>query len=238
VDEAGSTNADLIADNTAPDRSLLAAEDQLAGRGRLDRSWVTPPRAGLTFSVLLRPSAPITTWGWLPLLAGVALQESVASVTGLGAVLKWPNDLLAGPRELKLAGILAQTSGVGVVVGIGLNVSTTAAELPVDTATSLLLCGTGDIDRTALLAAVAARIDQRAAQWEDVGGDAEACGLAEAYRGLCTTIGRDVVVTTLDGKALQGRADGVDPDGRLQVAIDGVVHSVGAGDVEHVRPHS
>jgi BirA family biotin operon repressor/biotin-[acetyl-CoA-carboxylase] ligase len=236
VEEVGSTNAELIADTAAPDRSLLAAEDQVAGRGRLDRSWFTPPRAGLTFSVLLRPAVPITTWGWLPLLAGVALQEAVAALTGLEAVVKWPNDLLAGAEEFKLAGILAQTSGESVVIGVGLNVSTSAEELPVDTATSLLLCGVNQLDRTVLLAAIAARMDQRVAQWEDVGGDAEACGLAETYRQGCATIGRDVVVTTLDGGALRGRASGVDADGRLQVVVKGVTHSVGAGDVEHVRP--
>ena len=71
--------------------------------------------------------------------------------------LKWPNDLLHGPSERKLAGILAQTTGTAVVLGIGLNVSTTEAELPVTTASSLVLCGASDPDRTALLAAILTR---------------------------------------------------------------------------------
>ena len=236
VDSTESTNSDLMHDTDAPDRTVRVAEHQVSGRGRLDRSWESPARAGLTFSVLLRPSAPIPTWGWLPLLAGVAVHDAVRRVTDLDVALKWPNDLLARNSEQKLAGILAQTSGEAVVVGIGLNVSTTRDELPVPTATSLELCGAAEVDRTALLAAILVRIDARAAQWTDVGGDAEACGLATAYRAACATLGRDVTVTTTAGTAVTGRARGIDSDGRLQVDVGGRVEVVGAGDVEHLRP--
>src|SRR5436305_1407383 len=110
VAETASTNADLLADPAAPDRSALAAEHQLAGRGRFDRSWTSPARAGLTFSALLRPAVPIQHWGWLPLLTGVALHEAVVETCGVAAGLKWPNDLLATADGGKLAGVLAQTS--------------------------------------------------------------------------------------------------------------------------------
>jgi BirA family biotin operon repressor/biotin-[acetyl-CoA-carboxylase] ligase len=236
VDAVESTNTQLLHDATAPDRSLLVAEHQTAGRGRLDRGWVSPPRAGLTFSVVLRPEPPIPTWGWLPLLTGVALHDAVAEVTGLDIGLKWPNDLLSGPSEEKVAGILAQTSGEAVVVGIGLNVSATRDELPVETATSLALCGAADVDRTDLLIAVLTQLDARAAQWTDFGGDAEACGLAAAYRAACVTQGREVAVTTTTGRAVTGQARGIDVDGRLQVDIGGRVEPIGAGDVEHLRP--
>ena len=236
VDEAESTNATLLHDESAPDRSVLVAEHQVSGRGRLDRTWVSPPRAGLTFSVVLRPEPPIPSWGWLPLLAGVALHDAVVAETGLEAVLKWPNDLLCGPSESKLAGILAQTSGAAVVIGIGLNVSTTSEELPVETATSLALCGAGDVDRTRLLTAILERLDARAAQWSDVDGDAEACGLAAAYRAACATLGREVAVTTTAGTTVRGQARGIDGDGRLQVDVGGRVEAIGAGDVEHLRP--
>jgi BirA family biotin operon repressor/biotin-[acetyl-CoA-carboxylase] ligase len=236
IAETDSTNADLMADEAAPDRTVLAAEHQLAGRGRLDRSWESPAGAGLTFSVLLRPTAPIPTWGWLPLLVGVALHEAVETVTGLQPTLKWPNDLLCGPDEEKVAGILAQTSGAAVVVGIGLNVSTTRDELPAPTATSLALCGAQGTDRTQLLAEVLTRIDARAAQWSDVDGDAEACGLAAAYRESCATLGREVAVTTTAAAIVRGHARGIDSDGRLQVDVGGRVEVIGAGDVEHLRP--
>lgn len=236
VAETGSTNADLMRDTAAPDRSVLVAEHQASGRGRLDRSWESPARAGLTFSIVLRPTVPIPTWGWLPLLTGVALHDAVRSVTGLDLALKWPNDLLCGPSEAKLAGILAQTSGEAVVVGIGLNVTTTREELPVPTATSLELCGATDVDRTELLAAILTALDARAAQWTDVGGDAEACGLAADYRVACATLGRQVSVTTTSGVAVTGTARAIDSDGRLQVDTGDRVEVIGAGDVHHLRP--
>jgi BirA family biotin operon repressor/biotin-[acetyl-CoA-carboxylase] ligase len=236
VDETESTNAVLLADTTAPDRSVLVAEHQVHGRGRLDRTWTSPARAGLTFSVALRPATPVATWGWLSLLTGVALHEALTERTGLDLTLKWPNDLLDGPSQGKVAGILAQTNGEAVVVGIGLNVSTARDELPVETATSLALCGATALDRTELLTAILRRLDERISQWTSAGGDAEACGLRAAYVAACGTLGRAVAVTTTAGTAITGQAIGIDRDGRLQVEQDGVVATVGAGDVEHLHP--
>jgi BirA family biotin operon repressor/biotin-[acetyl-CoA-carboxylase] ligase len=235
VVETDSTNSDLLEDPNVPDRSVLVAENQIGGRGRLDRTWVSPPRAGLTMSVLLRPSVPVVRWGWLPLLAGVALCEAVIADTGVAASLKWPNDLLA-PSGGKLAGLLAQTSDGAVVIGIGLNVSTTAAELPVDTATSLLLAGAAGVDRAALLVAILTNLDARVAQWADTDGDPAACGLAAAYRELSSTIGTTVRVHAGAGRSLTGRALDVDELGRLLVQTDGGTEAVSAGDVEQLRP--
>ncbi|MDT4908353.1 MAG: BirA family transcriptional regulator [Pseudonocardiales bacterium] len=241
VAETASTNTDLLADTSAPDRCVLVTEHQAAGRGRLDRSWVSPPGAGLTFSVLLRPPVTLLRWGWLPLLAGVALYEAVSAVEGVQVALKWPNDLLAGSdadqaASGKVAGILAQTSGEAVVIGIGLNVHTHRADLPVESATSLALCGAPALDRGELLAAILTRLDARYAQWVDVDGDAEACGLAAAYREACSTVGQVVTVTETDGKVVRGTAIGIDSSGRLQVDVGGTTQVIGAGDVEHVRP--
>ncbi|MDT4930432.1 MAG: BirA family transcriptional regulator [Pseudonocardiales bacterium] len=250
VDETASTNADLLAASSdssasaasaasaasvAPDRSVLVAEHQTSGRGRFDRVWNSPPRAGLTFSVLLRPDVPLLLWGWLPLLAGVALAEAVRDTAGVETSLKWPNDLLAGPDGRKAAGILVQTCGDAVVVGIGLNVSTTTDELPVETATSLALQRATTLDRTDLLAAILTRIDARVAQWTDCGGDAAACGLAAAYRDLCGTIGAAVRVTVADSKTVEGQAVDVDAGGRLVVRTPTGKQTIGAGDVEHLR---
>ncbi|MEO6884970.1 MAG: biotin--[acetyl-CoA-carboxylase] ligase [Jatrophihabitantaceae bacterium] len=236
VEQTESTNADLVADSVAPDRSVLVAEDQRTGRGRLDRRWSSPPRAGLTFSVLLRPSVPLAAWGWLPLLTGVALRAGVSATTGLEPSLKWPNDLLIGAAEAKVAGILAQTSGDGVVIGIGLNVTTTAEELPAGVnATSLALAGAGSLDRTVLLIAILQRLDAQVAQWEDVGGDAEACGLAAAYRAACSSITREVIVTVTDGASITGRVLDVDSTGRLRLGTSDGERTVGAGDVQHLR---
>jgi BirA family biotin operon repressor/biotin-[acetyl-CoA-carboxylase] ligase len=236
VAETGSTNADLVADTTAPDRSVLVAERQTAGRGRLDRTWTAPAGASLTFSVLVRPAPPMSTWGWVPLLTGVALHEAVVDVAGVSAGLKWPNDLLAGPERHKAAGILAQSSGAAVVVGIGLNVATSADELPVPTATSLALCGARELDHTVLLIAILSRLDARLTEWTDAGGDARACGLATAYEAACLTLGQRVSVATTAGETLAGTATGIDATGRLLVETDGGTLPIGAGDVQHLRP--
>src|SRR5579875_3211553 len=133
----GSTNADLLARAAAgaPEGVVLAAEEQTAGRGRRGRAWVSPPRAALTFSLLVRPAAvPPARRGWLPLLAGVAAAEAVRTAAGAEAWLKWPNDLLAaaagGAPRGKLGGILAEAVGGAVVIGIGINVSAEPGELP------------------------------------------------------------------------------------------------------------
>jgi len=236
VDATESTNADLIdAAPTRPAGTVLVAEYQRTGRGRLDRRWASPPRAGLTFSVLLRPSASASLWGWLPLLTGVAVRDAVAELTGLDAALKWPNDVLLGAARRKAAGILAQVVGDAAVVGVGLNVTTTADELPVDTATSLAIEGGAAPDRTELLVAILAELGARYMRWDAAGGDAEVRGLAGDYRDGCATIGRDVVVSGTDGDSYEGRATGVDADGRLVLTSDGRQRLVAAGDVRHLR---
>jgi BirA family biotin operon repressor/biotin-[acetyl-CoA-carboxylase] ligase len=243
VGTTGSTNADLAARaaDGAPEGTVLVAEEQRAGRGRMGRRWVSPPRSSIMVSVLLRPArVPPSQRGWLPLLAGVATATAVRATTAVPAGLKWPNDLLVGER--KLAGILAEQSGEAIVVGLGLNVSTTEAELP-DTgagaapATSLRLEGATGLDRTALLAAVLEEFARRYQAWSrtEPPGDPEASGLRAAYRELSTTIGRDVRVERPAGQLTTGRATGVDAAGRLIVAGPAGTEAVSAGDVRHLR---
>lgn len=239
--QTGSTNADVAeAARTGESEGLVVvAEQQLAGRGRRDRTWVSPPRAGLTLSVLLRPgpSVPQRQWGWLSLLAGVALKQTVERRTELPAQLKWPNDLLIG--EAKAAGILAEMVDDAVIVGIGLNVTTRADELPPPTglpATSLRMAGADVTDREPLLRDLLRGLASWYAGWREADGDAEMCGLLAAYRKGCATIGREVRVQVPGGADLIGTATTVDNDGQLVVrTVDGVVKRVSAGDVLHVR---
>ncbi|WP_144122378.1 biotin--[acetyl-CoA-carboxylase] ligase [Catellatospora sichuanensis] len=239
--ETGSTNADaaVAAREGAAEGLVVTAESQTAGRGRLGRTWVSPPRAGLAVSVLLRPASDVSGWGWLPLLAGVALAEAVRAVTGLEPALKWPNDLLIGGR--KCAGLLAEVPVPGaVVIGIGLNVSLGADELP-DTptglpATSLLLAGAAEADRTALLAALLERLGAHYDVWQAAGGDPDKSGLRDAYLRMCATLGRQVSVILPGGAtAMTGAAVTVDSDGRLVVRTATGDHPVAAGDVVHLR---
>ncbi|MEU1950182.1 biotin--[acetyl-CoA-carboxylase] ligase, partial [Streptomyces sp. NPDC020125] len=146
VQATGSTNTDLVtrARAGAPEGAVLVAEEQTAGRGRLDRAWTAPARSGLFFSILLQPAdagVPTERWGWLPLLAGVASAGALSRTAGVDTALKWPNDLLVtvAGEERKFGGILAERAGDAVVIGMGLNVSLRADELPVPTAGSLAL---------------------------------------------------------------------------------------------------
>jgi BirA family biotin operon repressor/biotin-[acetyl-CoA-carboxylase] ligase len=209
------------------------AEYQASGRGRLDRVWTSPPRAGLTVSFLLRPDVPAARRGWLPLLTGVALAEAVGEVTGVRASLKWPNDLLAGDGR-KLAGILAESTGTAVVVGVGLNVSTSAAELP-DTGTSLGVVTGGPVDRGPVLLGFLRAVERRYRRWVDALGDPVASGLAQDYLAWSSTVGTTVAVTLPDGSTLEGVAEAVDWDGRLVVTTPAGRVELASGDVRHVR---
>jgi BirA family biotin operon repressor/biotin-[acetyl-CoA-carboxylase] ligase len=223
LERAGSTNSVVVHRAAAgePAGLVVVAERQLKGRGRLDRTWVSPARAGLTFSVLLRPALPTAEWGWLPLLTGVAVARALCAQAKVDATLKWPNDVLVGAR--KVAGILAETVAPGaLVVGIGVNVTTTRAELPHDGTTSLRIEEAATTDRDTLLRAVLRELSTVLA---DV--DAGRAG----YRELCSTIGQAVRVELPSG-AVEGPAERIDDDGRLVVA--GTAY--GAGDVVHLRP--
>ena len=243
VPSTGSTNSDLVAlagAGKAAEGSVLIAEEQTSGRGRLDRQWTAPARSGLFFSVLLQPSeVPVARWGWLPLLTGVAVASGLSRSAGVDTALKWPNDLLVsiGGEERKAGGILAERAGEdAVVVGIGLNVSLRAAELPVPTAGSLALAGAVSLDRETLLRAVLRSIEQWYGDWRAAGGDPAASRLQEAYAAGCATLGRTVRVELPGERELLGEAVALDGDGRLVVATDaGKREPVAAGDIVHLR---
>lgn len=238
-DVTGSTNADVAAAARAgaAEGLVVVAERQDAGRGRIGRQWVSPPRAGLTFSVLLRPAGvPTHRWGWLPLLAGVALATAVTTVAGVETWLKWPNDLLAGAGRRKVAGLLAEVADDAVVVGIGLNVTLAAEDLPRPDATSLALAGATELDRNVLLPPILAALSADYLAWRAAGGDPESAGLLAGYRERCDTLGRQVRVELPAGDPLLGKAVDVDVDGRLVVETATGPTLVAAGDVVHVRP--
>ncbi len=242
VEESPSTNATLAGRARVGEAEglVLVTEHQTAGRGRLDRVWVTPPQAALTFSFLLAPDrVPTERWPWLPLLVGIAVSEAVRAVTGVECELKWPNDVLVG--EKKVAGILVERierpAGAAAVVGIGLNVTTARDELPVPNATSLLLEGAGTTDRSVILREVLRSFEALYGQWVADEGDAKR-GLLDSYVRRCATIGRQVSVDLPTGERVVGEASGVDADGRLAVTTAAGVRVLGAGDVVHVRPVS
>ncbi|MCW4352337.1 biotin--[acetyl-CoA-carboxylase] ligase [Hoyosella sp. YIM 151337] len=243
VDETGSTNADLLSQardaDAAADRAVLLAEQQTAGRGRHQRSWVTRPGSALIMSVLVHPDRVDTArLGWIPLLTGVSVARALRETTGVAADLKWPNDVLVGER--KLAGILAEVAtkpkgGPGVVVGFGINVDLAAADLPVPTATSLAVEGVPGVDRNHLAAAVLKELGLRLDRWVEAGGSETET--AAEYVDACVTLGQLVRVILPSADELVGRAERIDASGCLVVrpVTGGDLISVSAGDVTHVR---
>lgn len=249
VDEIGSTNAELRARAAAgaPDRSVLVAEYQAAGRGRLGRVWTAPPRTQVAVSVLLRPG-PVSPdlFGWLPLATGLAVRDGLRVAAGVDATLKWPNDVLVDGR--KIAGILAEMTTVpgggdfsvrlpAVVVGVGINISLTEDQLPVPHATSLALAG-GSTDRDAVARAVLEALALRHRQWRECergSGSTVSDELMAVYSESCSTIGAEVRVELPGGIVRTGRADRVDREGRLVVVDTDGEFAVAAGDVTHVR---
>jgi BirA family biotin operon repressor/biotin-[acetyl-CoA-carboxylase] ligase len=227
---AASTNA--VAAESPVAGSIVVADHQTAGRGRLDREWVTPAGSALTFSAVVEPGVADRHWPLLPLLAGVAVASGVRRATGTDVALKWPNDVLLNER--KFCGILVERvagpAGPLAVIGIGINVDLTEAELPVPTATSLAIEGV-TVTRGELFGAVLASLtlllDAFASSPQSV---------LAAYRPLCTTIGRTVDVHLPDGSVLTGEARRIDDQGRLVVHGPAGEQPVGAGDVVHVRP--
>lgn len=261
TESTGSTNTDLMQADKVADGTVLLANEQLAGKGRLGRHWVSPAGSQLIFSVLILPDS-LDHLGTLPLAAGLAVTDSVD-----GAVLKWPNDVHIGGK--KLCGILAEAGPVGeafksapktevsraevnktdvnkaevskaevapktqaanppsarVVVGMGINVTLTREELPIEAATSLALEGL-DTDRTELAITVLKNLHRRINQWEQQDPQ-----LMADYRKVCSSIGQEVRLEAPTGD-VTGTVEGVADDGRINVG--GEYYS--AGDVIHLRP--
>ncbi|MFV0406419.1 MAG: biotin--[acetyl-CoA-carboxylase] ligase [Propioniciclava sp.] len=227
----GSTNADLVAraEEGAEAGAVLVAAHQSRGRGRMDRDWEAPPDTSLACSVLVAPEREPADWGWLPLVVGLAVVDGLATSAGLQAGLKWPNDVLVGDR--KICGILCKAvsspSGPMGVLGFGINVSMSAEQLPVATATSVRLAGS-DATATAVVTGVLERLAERYRAW-DAGQD-----VARDYRERCLSLGQEVEVQ-LSEESFVGTAVDIDAHGGLVVEAGGERRTVVAGDVLHLR---
>ncbi|ANS78445.1 Biotin-protein ligase [Serinicoccus hydrothermalis] len=234
-----STNLAALAD-PRPGR-VVVADHQSAGLGRRGRSWTSPPGAALAVSAVL-PPLPADLAGWLPLAAGVAVVDALASSRWpVEARLKWPNDALvpAGPAPGKISGVLTQVAdGGALVVGTGLNVDHDRSRLPVPTATSWRLVRGGSPlppgAREGFLEDYLGRLRELHAAL--VEGDVDR--VHRAYEARCATLGRDVVLHRPGGGRVRGRAVRVDARGALVLATSptaGVESVHDAGDVEHLR---
>lgn len=228
LDECASTNdeARARARDGAEHLTVVVAEHQTAGRGRLARTWTSEPGAGLLMSVILRPDLPADRWTLIPLLTGVAAARAIRHRARVPAALKWPNDLVVGPR--KLGGILVEAEPPAfAVAGLGVNVSQTA--FPPDLAgiaTSLAREEAVRLDRADLLGWTVRYLAEALQDPE---------GSLDRYRRMSATLGRQVRIEQHDS-ALLGIARDIDARGALLVETPDGVEVVTAGDVVHVRP--
>jgi len=231
VETTGSTNSDLLqaALGRGPHGLVLVADHQTAGRGRLDRTWEAPHGANLLMSVLLRHlPASLHQVTQAVAVATAEACEAVAEARGrrIRVDLKWPNDVLIGGR--KLAGILATVGSASeatfVVVGLGLNIGW-APEGAVALRDAV---EDREVSRDEVLWEVLERLD------ELLSGEGRA--LFERYRSRLTTLGREVRVELPTGEFLEGRAVGVEDDGRL-VVLDNcaITRRLDTGDIVHLR---
>lgn len=223
LDEVTSTQ-DLLKNELVSSGDCFVAEFQSAGRGRLERKFESPPNVALLFSFYIEPTRS-TQWGWIPLLAGIAVAQTLNMETATNSfTTKWPNDVNSPTG--KICGILCERYGAGIIVGIGVNVSTEPVDLPVPTASSIFIDTGIELDRNNLLVAILNHFDQIFSRWNS-GAD-----LTPTYRALSQTIGLEVSILLPDGQTITGRAIGVDDEGRL-ILESGDLISV--GDVVHLR---
>ncbi len=212
---------------------VVFAESQTKGRGRLGRVWLSPPRKGLWFSVLLRPNLRPQETTQLTVAAATALWRAIHQQTGLHPEIKWPNDILL--RGKKVVGILTELSAEvdrvkHITLGVGVDVNLMASEFPVELrkiATSLRIELGQPVVRAELATAILRELDADYARI-NAGKFAE---VADEWEEHCTTIGQRVVINQ-GGRKLRGRAESLDDDGALQLRTEhGRLERIIGGDV-------
>jgi BirA family biotin operon repressor/biotin-[acetyl-CoA-carboxylase] ligase len=233
--ETGSTNVDaaMLAESGAPEGAVVLADHQTAGRGRLGRSWSSPPGVGIYASVLLRPEAQVA--GLLSIAAGVAISEAIEDVTGLGPMVKWPNDVYldgggAHPPR-KVAGILAEggtsDAGTWVVIGFGINVLPGAHPPEITRATSIETELGRAVDRGELTAACLVRL---AGRYTDL-KDGRRRSVLDAWRTRATAMLGRRVEWDEGGAVLSGIVADIDDEGGLLVSTDAGAARIVSGEV-------
>ena len=244
-DRLDSTNREAVklAQAGVEHGTLVLADAQTAGRGRMTRSWFSPPDVNVYGSVVIRPAidaALVATWlSWLPLMAALGAAEAVEIVGGVGTVVKWPNDLLISER--KVGGILCE-SGASTrsesfqVIGIGINVNGASEDFPDELrpiATTLRHETGGFIDRNRLVARLLVELESCLETFLSLGSEP----IALAYRRRCATIGKTVKAVLADGQEYIGVAQGIEQDGSLTLALQSTstVRQLRAADIVHLR---
>jgi BirA family transcriptional regulator, biotin operon repressor / biotin---[acetyl-CoA-carboxylase] ligase len=224
-----------LAADGVPEGTVVIAETQTSGKGRLGRKWISP-KGNLYLSVVLRPNIPIHKAPLITLTGAVAVASAIRTTSGLEAGIKWPNDILISGK--KVCGLLTEMSAEQdrirhIVLGIGVDVNMEMGELPPDVrslSTTLAAEAGAKINRTALLQQVLRDLERWYQKFLANDGD-----VLDEWKKLNITVGNRITVSGA-GEALNGLAQGVDSDGRLIVRLDnGTVRTLAAGDVTIVK---
>ena len=232
-----STNTEVarLAIQGAAEGLSVIADEQTAGRGRLQRSWSSPKGAGLYFSMLLRPQLPIQIWPLITFAAALATSDALAEACGLQTDIKWPNDLLAGER--KICGILSETvetpQGRAVVVGIGINLTSDAYPAELETVATSVAEATGEL---VAKERIVDPLQQALSQWystlQETDGPKRTL---EAWTNRSSFASGKVVDIINSDETFRGVTRGLEPDGALRVETEEGIRIVRAGDVVSLR---
>ena len=219
-----SSTQEILKSELVSNGECVVAEFQSAGRGRLDRKFESAPHVALLFSFYIQPTRE-SEWGQIPLIIGSSVARVINKMTESNNFLtKWPNDVIS--ESGKVCGILCERFRDGIIVGVGINVSTTVDELPVETASSLFIETGVELNRNELLAKILQEFEGLYRRWNQ--GE----NLNSAYRALSSTIGREVSVHLPDHRTIKGVAIGIDDEGQLLLEAGDVIS---VGDVVHLR---
>lgn len=246
--ELPSTNrfAVELAKNPIPQGTVVLADSQTAGQGRLQRSWFSPPNANIYGSIVFTLNMQkLQAIGWIPLMAGSAIAEALEGNTSSHIKLKWPNDILLDER--KVGGILCESfkkssTKTCVIIGFGINVNLAESAFPKDIepiATSLQIQSQGPLDRHPLITSIIKSLEKG---WKElISQGPEVCRIK--YRARCSTLGKQIQVQFPDGSHLEGAAQSIGEHGQLQIAPSSSettdqsarIIDVYAGDIRHIR---
>ncbi|MDA3798495.1 MAG: biotin--[acetyl-CoA-carboxylase] ligase [Kiritimatiellae bacterium] len=237
ADEIDSTNkkASALAEDGTPDGTVVLAEKQTAGKGRLGRKWESPENTGIYCSVVLRPQLALPETALITFIVAIAISEAIRECCPtLQTQIKWPNDILVNDK--KIVGVLTEASAEmqhvnHVIVGFGINVNTYAEHLPprfIFPASSLAVESKHDVDRVTLAALCLKQLDF----WYNCLNNGGADKIVERWKKLSTMIGRAVVVEQINSK-IEGTIEGVSKDGALLVKDKNKTHVMYSGDVKY-----
>ncbi|WP_017755553.1 bifunctional biotin--[acetyl-CoA-carboxylase] synthetase/biotin operon repressor [Calidifontibacillus oryziterrae] len=218
----------------APEGAIVVAEEQVAGRGRLDRSWFSPKYSGIWFHIILRPNIPPQQAPQLTLLAAVSVVRGIKAATGIQCEIKWPNDILLNGK--KLVGILtelqAETDQIhAVIIGIGINVNQQPEHFPDDlkkTATSLAIEKGTKLNRSEILQAILKEMENLYSDYLENGFQV----VKLLWESHAVSIGKQITARTFNG-TLTGKALGITDDGVLLLQDHhGKIHHIYSADIE------